>query len=323
MSLAPDREFYYAAIMEKETPRPRLLVVCGPTGIGKTRIAIQLAQRFDGEIVGADSMQIYRFMDIGTAKPTPAERAASPHHMIDVVDPDQGFDAAAYADMAGGIIRQTIGRGRTVFVVGGTGFYIKALIHGLFDKGPSEPAVRRRLRKEAESEGSAVLARRLQKIDSRAAARIHPNDTYRIIRALEVYEVTGEPLTVLHQCHGFVEQRFNTLELGLSWPRPVLYERINRRVDTMMAQGFLEEVKQLMDRGYGRDLKSMQSLGYRHLAAVLSGETRLAEAVEILKRDHRRYAKRQLTWFGARESVRWLTPDQTESAGDRIRAFLA
>lgn len=302
---------------------PKIIVIVGPTGAGKTTFAINLARRFNGEIVGADSMQIYRGMDIGTAKPTPAEQVAAPHHMIDIVDPDQDFDAAAYADMAGGIIRETIARGRTVLVVGGTGFYLKALIHGLFEKGPSDPAVRRRLKREAESQGAAVLARRLQMIDSTAAARIHPNDTYRIIRALEVYEVTGEPLTVFHQRHGFREQRFNTLEFGLSWPRPVLYERIDRRVDAMMAQGFLEEVKQLMDRGYGRDLKSMQSLGYRHLAGVLSGDIRLAEAVAILKRDHRRYAKRQLTWFGARRSVHWLNPDQTESAGDRIRAFLA
>jgi tRNA dimethylallyltransferase len=286
-------------------------------------VAINLARRFNGEIVGADSMQIYRFMDIGTAKPTPAEQAAVPHHMIDIVDPDQDFDAAAYANMATGIIRQTIDRRCTVFVVGGTGFYIKALIHGLFEKGPSDPAVRRHLKQQAESEGTAVLARRLQKIDSAAAERIHPNDTYRIIRALEVFEVTGEPLTVFQQRHGFREQRFNTLEFGLSWPRPVLYERINRRVDAMMAQGFLDEVRHLMARGYGSDLKSMQSLGYRHLSAVVSGDTPLAEAVTILKRDHRRYAKRQLTWFGARKSVHWLTPDQTESAGDRIRAFLS
>ena len=305
------------------SPRNKIIVICGPTGAGKTGLAINLVRQFNGEIVGADSMQIYRGMDIGTAKPTPAEQAAAPHHMIDIVDPDQDFDAAAYAKLAADVIHRIIGRGRTVFVVGGTGFYIKALIHGLFEKGPSDPAVRGRLKKEAESEGSAALVRRLQMIDSKAAARIHPNDTYRIIRALEVYEVTGEPLTVFHQRHGFVERRFNTLEFGLFWPRPVLYERINRRVDTMMAQGFLEEVRQLMDRGYGSDLKSMQSLGYRHLAAVLSGETPLAEAVAILKRDHRRYAKRQLTWFGARKSVHWLTPDQMESAGDRIRAFLA
>jgi tRNA dimethylallyltransferase len=261
-------------------------------------------------------------MDIGTAKPTPAEQAAAPHHMIDVVDPDEDFDAAAYANMATETIRRIIARGRTVFVVGGTGFYLKALIHGLFEQGPSDPAVRRRLKQQADSGGTGDLYRRLQEIDSVAAERIHPNDTYRIIRALEVFEVAGEPLTVFHRRHGFREQRFTTLEFGLSWPRPVLYERINRRVDAMMAQGFLDEVRQLMASGYDSDLKSMQSLGYRHLTGVVSGDTRLAEAVTMLKRDHRRYAKRQLTWFGARKSVHWLAPDQTETAAGRIRAFL-
>ena len=302
---------------------PKIVVIVGPTGSGKTGFAIGLARRFNGEIVGADSMQIYRCMDIGTAKPTPAEQAAAPHHMIDIVDPDQDFDAATYAKMATDIIFQIISRGRTAFVVGGTGFYIKALIHGLFEEGPSDPAVRRRLRQQVESEGAAALARRLQKIDYAAAEKIHPNDTYRIIRALEVFEVTGEPLTVFQQRHGFREQRFNTLELGLTWPRPVLYDRINQRVEVMMAQGFLDEVRQLLASGYGMDLKSMQSLGYRHLAAVIKGDLRLADAVTTLKRDHRRYAKRQLTWFGARQSVHWLTPDQTASAGDLIRAFFA
>ena len=302
---------------------PKIIVIVGPTGAGKTGFAINLARRFNGEIVGADAMQIYRFMDIGTAKPTPAEQAAAPHHMIDIVDPDQEFDAAAYAKLATGTIRQIIARGRTVFVVGGTGFYIKALIHGLFEEGSSDPAVRRRLKQQAESEGSGVLHQRLQQVDSTAAEKIHPNDTYRIIRALEVFEVTGEPLTVFHQRHGFREQRFNTLELGLSWPRPVLYERINRRVDMMVSQGFEDEVRQLLARGYGMDLKSMQSLGYRHLATVIRGDVNLAEAVATLKRDHRRYAKRQLTWFGVRQSVRWLNPDQTALAGDLIRAFIS
>ena len=308
--------------MVQRSPKSKLIVICGPTGSGKTGFAINLARQFNGEIVGADSVQIYRHMNIGTAKPTPAEQAAAPHHMIDIVDPDRDFDAAAYAKMATGIIRRIIARGRTVFVVGGTGFYIKALIHGLFDQGPSDPVVRRRLKRQAESEGTAVLTRRLQKIDRAAAERIHPNDTYRIIRALEVFEVTGEPLTIFQQRHGFREQRFTPLNIGLSWPRPVLYDRINRRVDMMMSQGFEDEVRQLLAGGYGSDLKSMQSLGYRHLAAVIRGDAELADALVTLKRDHRRYAKRQLTWFGAQTSVHWLAPDQTAMAGELIGAFL-
>lgn len=302
---------------------PKIIIIVGPTGSGKTGFAINLARQFNGEIVGADAMQIYRCMDIGTAKPTPAEQAAVPHHMVDMVNPDQDFNAADYMNLATEAIHRIISRERSVFVVGGTGFYIKALIHGLFEEGPSDPAVRRRLRQQAVSEGTEVLHRHLQKIDSAAAGRIHPNDTYRIIRALEVFEVTGAPVTVFHQRHRFREQRFNTLEIGLSWPRTVLYERINRRVDRMMAQGFLDEVQRLMDKGYGSDLKSMQSLGYRHLTAVIRGDLRLAEAVTTLKRDHRRYAKRQLTWFKAAESVTWIAPDRLPSAADRIGSFLS
>lgn len=308
--------------MTRDSPKTKLVVICGPTGSGKTGFAIRLARQFRGEIVGADSMQIYRHMDIGTAKPTPAEQAAAPHHMIDVVDPDQDFDAAAYATMATDTIRRIIARGGTAFVVGGTGFYIKALIHGLFEDGPSDPAVRRRLKQQADSAAPGALHRRLEAVDRAAAARIHPNDTYRIIRALEVFAVTGEPLTVFQQRHGFRERRFDTLEIGLAWPRPILYDRINRRVEAMMAQGFLDEVRQLLSSGYGSDLKSMQSLGYRHLAAVVRGDAALADAVTTLKRDHRRYAKRQLSWFGNRDAVHWLRPDQTAPAADLIRTFL-
>jgi tRNA dimethylallyltransferase len=306
----------------QHSPLHKLVVICGPTGAGKTGFAIQLAEEFDAEIVGADSMQIYRCMDIGTAKPTPAEQAAVPHHMIDIVDPDQPFDAAAYAGMAADTIQRIIDRGRKAIVVGGTGLYIKALIYGLFEEGPADPAVRRRLKRQAETEGPAALHRQLATIDAAAARRIHPNDTYRIIRALEVFAVTGKSLTVYQQRHGFRRQRFDTLEIGLSWPRPVLYERIDRRVDDMMNQGFLDEVRHLLACGYDRDLKAMQSLGYRHLAAVIGGESDLPEAVKTLKRDHRRYAKRQLTWFGARESIHWLMPDQGVTAVDLIRTFL-
>lgn len=308
--------------MVRPLPKNKLIVVCGPTGSGKTGFAIDLARRFGGEIVGADSVQIYRHMDIGTAKPTPAQRAAIPHHMVDIVDPDQDFDAARYAKLADRTIRRLAAAGRVVFVVGGTGLYIKALIHGLFEKGPSDPAIRRRLLQQAQTEGTGALVRRLRQIDGEAAQRIHPNDTYRIVRALEVFEVTGEPLTIFHRRHGFRKQRYDTLEFGLAWPRPLLYDRINHRVEAMLAAGFFEEVRQLLGRGYPRDLKSMQSLGYRHLAEVITGEGDLASAVTTLKRDHRHYAKRQLTWFGARKSIHWLNPDQTALAGELIHAFI-
>jgi tRNA dimethylallyltransferase len=309
--------------LAQPSPKPKLIVICGPTGAGKTGFAIELARRFNGEIVGADSMQIYRYMDIGTAKPTPVEQAAAHHHMIDIVDPDQDFDAAAYALEATACVQQIIDRGRIAIVVGGTGFYIKALLYGLFEEAPSDPRIRRRFSRQAEIEGTTALHRQLKAIDPAAADRIHVNDTYRIVRALEVHAVTGEPLSVYQRRHGFREPRFDALEIGLTWPRPVLYDRINRRVDTMMAQGFLDEVRQLLGRGYTRDLKSMQSLGYRHLAAVIEDGLPVQDVLTTLKRDHRRYAKRQLTWFRARALVHWLNPTQTDAAEVRIRAFFA
>ena len=307
----------------QDIPNHRLIIVCGPTGAGKTGFAIDLARQFDAEIVGADSMQIYRKMDIGTAKPTAAEKAAVPHHLIDVVDPDEPFDAARYAEMAAACVHAVITRGRNVFVVGGTGLYIKALVYGLFEEGPSDANLRRRLNRQAKAQGSERLHRRLQKVDPATAERIHPNDTYRIVRALEVHTLTGEPMSLFLRRHAFRRPRFDALEIGLSWPRPVLYDRINRRVDSMMAEGFLDEVRRLLADGYARELKSMQSLGYRHLTAVIDGSLKLADAVSILKRDHRRYAKRQLTWFKARPAVRWLTPQQMDTAAGWIRDFLA
>lgn len=297
-------------------------MVCGPTGSGKTGLAIGLAQQFDGEIVGADSMQVYRYMDIGTAKPTPAEQARTTHHMIDIVDPDEDFDAVMYADAAGLAIDGIAGRGRLPLVVGGTGFYIKALVYGLFEQGPSDPEIRQRLKQAVQSEGSAVMHRRLAVLDNRAAARIHPNDAYRIVRALEVFEITGQPLSDFQRQHRFQDQRFDAFFVGVTWPRPILYDRIDRRVDRMMDQGLEEEVRGLLARGYGAHLKSMQSLGYRHLTAFIDGETTFDETVRTLKRDHRRYAKRQLTWFRADPAVHWMTPETPQVAADRIGNFL-
>ncbi len=301
---------------------PKIVVVCGPTGVGKTGFAIALAGRFNAHVVGADSMQIYRHMDIGTAKPTAQEKASVPHHMVDIIDPDQDFDAAAYAQQAQACIHKLVSNNTLPLVVGGTGLYIKSLIYGLSKGAPADAAIRHRLQLELERSGLAAMHGQLKQKDPEAARRIHPNDRYRIIRALEVFILTGRSIFDHHESHGFRSPRYNVLTLGLSMPRKQLYERINRRVDVMIAQGLKDEVMGLIDRGYSVQLKSMQSLGYRHMIAHLRDGVSWSRTVETLKRDHRRYAKRQLTWFRADEGVHWLAPHQTGAAIELIDGFL-
>jgi tRNA dimethylallyltransferase len=307
----------------QEEEKSDIIVICGPTGIGKTAAAMTLASRFKGEIVSADSMQIYRFMDIGTAKPTADETSRVPHHMIDIIDPDVPFDAARFAEMAHGCLRGLQRRGVLPFVAGGTGFYIRALIHGLCAASPPPPALRRRLRKEARQSGGAALHEALIRLDPEAARSIHPNDTYRITRALEVVLTTGQPLSALQAAHGFGASHFRYLKIGLLMERELLYERINRRVDAMMAAGFEREVQSLLDRGFTASLKSMQSIGYRHLVDYLEGRLTRETAVATMKRDTRRYAKRQMTWFMRDPEIHWIRPDDIEAMSDRISRFMA
>ncbi len=313
--------------MRTDFQHPDILIICGPTGAGKTAAAIEIAQRLPkalkAEIVGADSMQVYRQMDIGTAKPTLAEQALVRHHMVDILDPDEAFDAARYATMAREAIDGILARGVLPIVAGGTGLYIKALVYGLFPTHPSDPNIRERLKKERLRLGAEALHERLRACDPQTAQRVHPHDAYRIIRALEVWEITGKPLSRHHQAHQFSLKAFNTLSIGLDIERRCLYKRLDQRVDAMIDMGFLQEVKGLLKMGYTPDHKSMQSLGYRHMTAYLRGELDWPEAVRTMKRDIRRYAKRQMTWFRADNSIVWI------DAGDRqemIRAagdFLA
>jgi len=302
--------------------KPKIIVVCGPTGSGKTTIAIELAQAFSGEIVGADSVQIYRCLDIGTAKPTPEQRSKVPHHMVDIIDPDETFDAARYAGMARQAISQLARRGIIPFVVGGTGFYIKALTQGLFPSRPVDMHVRERLREEARTSGSSALYQRLLLCDPDACKRIHPNDTYRIIRALEIREGTGKAMSAFHQSHGFADRPFDVLKIGLYADRDILYNRINRRVDAMIEDGLVDEVRGLLARGYAADLKSMQAIGYRHVVDFLQGRLDWEEAVRTLKRDTRRYAKRQLTWFNRDPAISWVDPGSRGEIAREIGAFL-
>ena len=301
---------------------PSAVVVCGPTGIGKTSFALELARQFRGEIIGADSMQLYRRMDIGTAKPTPKEQAAVTHHLVDIIDPDRHFDADMYAEVAYAKVLELADKGTLPFIVGGTGLYIKALIHGLFEGVKIDAGVRDRLRKEVEDRGGQELHTRLKAIDPVAAGRIHVNDTYRIVRALEIYETTGRPMSATQEQHGFEPRRLKTVKIGLHMERETLYQRIDKRVDIMLDQGLREEVQQLLKAGYSTELKAMQSLGYRHMAAFLNHEIDWDEAVRTLKRDHRRYAKRQMTWFRADPEIVWLGPADIAAAALLVEKFL-
>lgn len=286
--------------------RRKVLALVGPTASGKTGLAIQAALRHKGEIVCMDSMQVYRGMDIGTAKPTRAERAQVPHHLLDVLEPDQPFSVAEYRELAGEAIRGILARGRLPVLCGGTGLYLRALSRGLDLGGtPSDPDIRARYQRLAEERGAQAVHALLAERDKTSAENLHPNNLRRVIRALEVLEITGRP---------FSEQRmqqedegpFDIRPFALSWPREALYARVNLRVDAMLAEGLLAEVRVLRARGVPPDAQSMQGLGYKELLPCLTDASLLGEAVETIKRRTRNYAKRQLTWFMADSGVRWL-----------------
>jgi tRNA dimethylallyltransferase len=289
---------------------PRLVVVLGPTGVGKSRLAVELALRFDGEIINADSQQVYRGLDIGTAKPGPEERARVPHHLIDIVEPDEEFDAARYRELAARAAREIAARGRAAIVCGGTGLYIKALLRGLF-RGPArDPALRESLAREAGERGIEVLYRRLREVDPEAARAIHPHDRQRIVRALEVFAKSGKRFSEWHREHAFRNREFEALKIGLDRERAELYRRIDQRCEAMVSAGLVEEVRGLVARGHSLGAASLRSVGYRHIGFYLTGKMTLDRALEAMKRDTRRLAKRQLTWFRADPEVRWFHPER-------------
>ncbi len=300
----------------------KIITICGPTGVGKTGFAIALSKEFNGEIIGADSMQIYKYMDIGTAKPDAGERAMAVHHLVDFLDPKEDFDAGKFAQMAGQAIDSIIAKGRLPIVAGGTGLYIRALLHGLFRANPICEQTLEQLTLELERLGSEVMHDRLKSCDPFAAQKIHPNDGFRIVRALEVFQTTGIPISERQKDHDFKEERYQSLTLGLEMDRQQLYDRINRRVDIMIDQGLLKEVDGLVARGYSLDLKPMQSIGYRHMGLYMKEGVDFQEAVRLLKRDTRRYAKRQFTWFRKEPGLTWVDPTDLNTAFQRVKEFL-
>jgi tRNA dimethylallyltransferase len=282
----------------------------GPTGVGKTAVALELGRALPIEIVSVDSRQVYRRMDVGTGKPSVEERRRVPHHVMDVVDPDEPYHVARFVREAEHAIGQIRGRGRWPVLVGGTGLYYRALLRGLAPRPPADPALRERLRHEAAAAGPAALHRYLGEVDPAAAARLAANDVVRVTRALEVALLSGEPEDPARtRSWGRAAPCHPTVTVGLTMERGALYARLDQRVERMLASGLLAEVGALLDAGFAADLPAMQGIGYRHLAPVLAGRARPGEAVAEMKRDTRRYAKRQWTWFAREPDVTWLQLD--------------
>jgi len=303
--------------------KPKIVIVLGPTAVGKTELALAVAPKVNAEIVNADSQQVYRYLDIGTGKPSKPERERVRHHLIDVVNPDDDFNAARYRQLAAASIDEIHKRGAKVLVTGGTGLYLKALTGGLFSGPSQDTELRANLEREIAQIGLAALYDRLIAIDPGANTKIHPNDRQRIIRALEVYQSTGRPLSEWQNEHRFQEEAFQVLKIGLARARAELYDLINRRSESMIRAGLLDEVRGLMERGYELDLKPLRSVGYRQMGEVIEGIKGLAEAIAEMKQETRRLAKRQLTWFRSDPEIRWFHPEKQErEIGELVQAFL-
>lgn len=289
----------------------KIVVICGPTASGKTQLAIELAQKWNAEIVSADSGQIWRELDIGTAKPTPEQRKQVPHHLIDVANPDEHFDASRYAELSDAAIANICERGKLPLVVGGTGLYLKILLHGLCEAPAQDEAVRAQLTARIEKEGLSILFEELKRVDPETAQKIHSNDTTRIVRALEVFEISGAPLSKFHKEHAFQKPRYEALQIGLLCDKKILHERIEKRVDWMMANGWTEEVRELL-KFYSADSQALRgTIGHPQIVAHLRGELSLEEATEQIKTLTKQFAKRQMTWFRSDKTIQWMDASET------------
>lgn len=296
--------------------------IVGPTGAGKSALALEVAERLGAEIVNADSRQVYRGLDIGTAKPSAEERRRVPHHLIDVRAPDQPLDVAGFVALARAAIVEIAARGRPVLVVGGSGLYLRVLRGGIFAGPPASQAIRSELAALAAERGVAHLHARLAEVDPSAAARIGHNDLYRITRALEVHRLTGQPISAHQERHRFAARPYETTTIGLTMERKRLYDVIDRRFDEMIARGLVDEVRALLAAESDPGRSPLRSVGYRQIAAAVRGEMELADAVALAKRDTRRLAKRQLTWFRADPEIVWIDAERgLEQTLDLLRAF--
>lgn len=310
------------ALTDKQVQLKPLVVVLGPTAVGKSRIALEVAKHYGTEILTADSRQVYRGLDIGTDKPPTASWDGVPHRLIDVVNPDEPFNAGLFRRHATDAIVQLLYQKRLPLVAGGTGLYIRTLLQGLCEAPPSNPSVRARLRDEAREQGDDRLYARLVEVDPTTAAKLHPRDSAKVVRALEVYQLSGRPISEFQQRHRFLDRPFSTLIIGLDRERAHLYRRIEERIEWQLANGMIQETRTLLERGYSRDCAAMKGLGYRQVAAHLAGEYDWDEMVRRFKRDTRRFAKRQMTWFRQERDVTWLKLDESEPVDRAVQRIV-
>ncbi len=296
-----------------------LIVVAGPTASGKTGLAIDIARRFDGEVVSADSMQIYKYMDIGTAKPTAEERAMCPHHLIDFVEPDEDFSVADYTKLAHEKIADIYARGKLPVMCGGTGLYINSVVNDVeFGEMTADEELREKLAEIGKREGGEKLIEILREFDPVSAERLHPNNMRRVIRAIEFYKLTKIPISEHQEMTKRIESRYDPVMFCIDHDRQILYDRIDLRVDLMIKDGLIDEVRRIMDMGYTKELNSMKGIGYKEIMDHLNGECTLDEAIENVKQGSRRYAKRQLTWFRRDERIIMLKPETASAEAERI-----
>ncbi len=304
--------------------KPRLLVIAGPTASGKSALALDLAEQLNGEIICVDSLTVYRGLAIGSAKPTAEQQQRVPHHLLDIREPTDPFTASDFRTAAAAAIHEIAGRGKRSILAGGTGLYLRSLLRGL-NKAPGEdPALREALRERLEREGGEVLLAELAKVDPDTAQRLHPNNRNRIIRALEVFQTSGIPLAQFQAEHGFADSPYHALQFCLDLPRPKLYQRIDERVDAMLAAGLVAEVQGLLQSGVPADCKPLQAIGYKEVVAYLQGNHDQTEMTRLIKRNTRHFAKRQLTWFRAEPEMQWVAyPENSATIHSAAATFFA
>ena len=300
-----------------------LIILTGPTAVGKTSLSIQLAKTIGGEIISADSIQVYKKMDIGTAKIKREEMEGIPHYLIDVLEPDEEFNVVRFQKMAKEAMEKIYENGHIPIIVGGTGFYIQALLYDIdFNDTESESSYREELQQYADTYGAIALHERLKQIDKESANKIHPNNVKRVIRAIEYFEQTGEPISKHNEEQAQKESPYNFLYIVLDQDRDILYNRIDLRVDQMIEKGLVKEVKQLLESGYTKELVSMQGLGYKEFIPYFEGEISLEQAIYTLKRDTRHFAKRQITWFKREKDVIWLSKKEYPTDEQLLKQIL-